>query len=64
MVRFSKMVKELRTSLGLTQDKFAQQLNVSFSTINRWENEKSEPPYKMRLKISKMCDEQGIKPSE
>jgi len=37
------LIKELRARLGLTQEKFAARLGVSFPTINRWENGRSIP---------------------
>ena len=37
------LIKELRAQLGLTQEKFAARLGVSFPTINRWENGRSVP---------------------
>lgn len=35
---FSEIVKQIRIQLGITQEQLAHELNVSFSTINRWEN--------------------------
>ena len=32
-----KMIRNLRLSLGLTQEQFAVRLGVTFSTVNRWE---------------------------
>jgi len=37
------LVRELRDRLGLTQEKFAARLGVTFPTINRWENGKAKP---------------------
>ena len=37
------LIRELRARLGLTQEKFAARLGVSFPTINRWENGRSVP---------------------
>lgn len=34
----SQLIRELRQTLKLTQEKFAVQLGVTFPTINRWEN--------------------------
>lgn len=36
-------LKLIRRQLGLSQEDLAHQLGVSFSTINRWENEKTAP---------------------
>lgn len=35
---FSEIIKSIRGQLGFTQEQLAHELNVSFSTINRWEN--------------------------
>jgi len=40
---WATLIRELRTRLGLTQEKFAARLGVSFPTINRWENGRSIP---------------------
>lgn len=37
------LVRELRKRLGLTQEKFAARLGVTFPTINRWENGRVTP---------------------
>lgn len=38
-----RLVRELRARTGLTQEKFAAKLGVTFPTINRWENGKAKP---------------------
>jgi transcriptional regulator with XRE-family HTH domain len=38
-----RLVRELRERTGLTQEKFAAKLGVTFPTINRWENSKAKP---------------------
>jgi transcriptional regulator with XRE-family HTH domain len=40
---FSDFVKKVRQDLGLSQAEFAKALNVSFTTINRWENNRVAP---------------------
>jgi len=35
---FGIIIKSIRKQLGITQEQLAHELNVSFSTINRWEN--------------------------
>jgi transcriptional regulator with XRE-family HTH domain len=38
-----RLVRELRDRTGLTQEKFAAKLGVTFPTINRWENGRARP---------------------
>ena len=40
---FPELIKEVRRQLGISQEELAQELGVSFSTINRWENSKTTP---------------------
>jgi putative transcriptional regulator len=42
-LEFSDSVKELRKQLNLSQEELARKLDISFSTISRWENGKSSP---------------------
>lgn len=42
---FAEKVKEARKQLGLSQEKFAGKMGVSFSTINRWEKGRFLPSY-------------------
>ena len=39
----SRLVRELRQLTGLTQEKFAAKLGVTYPTINRWENGRAKP---------------------
>lgn len=36
-------IKNLRLSLGWSQERMAREIGVSFSTVNRWERGRSEP---------------------
>ncbi|MDD5452242.1 MAG: N-6 DNA methylase [Desulfovibrionales bacterium] len=56
----SKVVKELRNRLNLSQEELAAKLNVSFATVNRWENEKISPRGKAREAILKLIEESGF----
>lgn len=37
------LIKKMRQELGLTQEKFAAKLGVTFPTVNRWENKHAKP---------------------
>ncbi|MEO0686780.1 MAG: helix-turn-helix transcriptional regulator [Cyanobacteria bacterium J06649_11] len=53
------LIRELRNSLGLTQDKFAAKLGVTLLTINRWENGRSKPSPLAMEKVEKLLFEMG-----
>lgn len=36
-------IKRLRLKLGLTQERFAHRLGVTFVTVNRWESGNAKP---------------------
>ena len=40
---YSSRIKSIREDLKLTQTELAERIEVSFATINRWENQKTEP---------------------
>ena len=44
MSRWSpKEIRQLRVELGLTQERMAHKLGVSFATVNRWEKGRAAP---------------------
>lgn len=45
-------IKTLRLKAGLTQEKLADQLNVSFQTVSKWENNVCAPDISMLPKLS------------
>lgn len=48
-------IKTLRTKLGMTQEQLARELGVSFKTVNRWENGKSNPSAMARRLINELA---------
>jgi len=59
-MRFSSSVKKVRAKLGLSQEQLARELNISFSTINRWENEKSHPSQMAKELFYNFCNKNEI----
>jgi putative transcriptional regulator len=53
------VIRELRQRLGLTQEKFAARLGVTFPTINRWENGKARPSPLALQQIRDVLSEMG-----
>jgi len=56
---WAPLVRELRDRLGLTQEKFAAKLGVTFPTINRWENGKAKPSPLALQQIKDLLHEMG-----
>jgi transcriptional regulator with XRE-family HTH domain len=53
------LVHELRGRIGLTQEKFAARLGVTFPTINRWENGHARPSPLALRQIENLLRELG-----
>ena len=52
-------LRDLRSKLKLSQEELAARLNVSFATVNRWENDKATPQGKAKDDIAKLLEEVG-----
>jgi DNA-binding transcriptional regulator YiaG len=57
---FDELVKQIRSTLKLTQEQLAQDLKVSVATLNRWENDHYTPSRLARMRIVEYCKENGI----
>ena len=57
---YQRLVKKLREKLILSQQELAELLEVSFSSINRWETGKHEPTSKVKRKIVELCKQNDI----
>ena len=57
---YSDVIKSIRTTLNISQEDLARDLGVSFATINRWENNKSQPSKLAKSAIKELCDKKNI----
>ena len=57
---FSEEIKKLRQRLFMSQTAFAQELGVSYTTVNRCEMDRAKPTYKTMKLIDDYCKEKGI----
>lgn len=57
---FDIEIKKVRQSAFLSQQDFAKELGVSFSTVNRWETGKTRPTYKAMKAIDDFCKKRSI----
>ena len=49
-LEIADLIREIRSRLGLTQEKFAHHLGVTYLTVSRWENGRTSPS-PMALKL-------------
>lgn len=54
---YAALVKTLRQRLGLTQEKFAHHLGVTFASVNRWENGQVKPSPLARQRLESLARE-------
>ena len=50
--KIGSLLKELRKEKGLTQEQFAEIVNVSNRTVSRWENGNNMPDLDILIQIS------------
>lgn len=54
------ILKIIRKELNITQEQLAHDLNVSFSTLNRWENSHTTPSRLARIRLMEYCNQKGV----
>lgn len=57
---FSEAIKKIRQDCFLSQEAFAKELGVAFTTVNRWETGKAKPTYKTMKLIVQFCQNNNI----
>lgn len=55
-----EVIKEVRKILNISQEQFAHELNVSFTTLNRWENNRSVPSRLAKLRLLDYCKSKNM----
>ena len=55
-----KLTKQIRAYLNMSQTEFAKQLNVTFQTVNRWENGRAPPNKLAQSKMFDLCKEKQL----
>lgn len=59
-MNFPATVKAAREKMNMSQEGLARALNVSFATINRWENGKTRPHKMAQQVFVSFCEQNGI----
>ena len=54
------LIKQIREHLNMSQTELAEQLNVSFATVNRWENGRAVPNKLAQTKLYEICKKNDV----
>ena len=54
------LIKKIRSHMNMNQTEFAERLNVTFATVNRWENGRALPNKLAQDKIYDLCKEYDV----
>ncbi len=60
-MKYSEKLLLIRVKFSLSQEELAKVFGVSFATINRWENEHTNPNRRYALAIDEYCKKNNIK---
>jgi len=58
-MEFSEIIREFRRRSGLTQQRLAEELKISYPTINRWEKSKFEPNPRILMIVKEYIESFG-----
>ena len=64
MKQFKEKVKELREKRGWSQEDLAREIEVSLSTIQRWEKKGSKPTRLARRELKRLFEEIAVETEE
>lgn len=54
------LIKQIRTYLNISQTELAEQLNVTFTTVNRWENGRAIPNKLAQTQLYDLCKAKSV----
>lgn len=55
-----EFIKKIRIDLNMSQMKFAKLMNISFATINRWENGRAIPNKLAQSTLYELCKTNAV----
>ncbi len=59
-MEFKDKVLYARAQLKYSQEQLAKELDVSYATVNRWENDNTKPSKIMVIRFDQFCKSKGI----
>ncbi len=57
---YPEIIKTIREQLNLSQEDLSKELDISFATVNRWENGKSIPSKMAKRLLIDYCREKEL----
>ena len=60
-LNYPQMIIKLRVKMNMSQEELAKELDVSFQSVNRWENGKFEPTKLAKAKLDELFEKYDIK---
>lgn len=57
---FDELLRKIRAELNITQEQLAHELNISFSTLNRWENGHNAPSRLAKMSLMEFCKKRNL----
>ena len=54
------LIKQIRSHLNMSQTELAEHLNVTFATVNRWENGRAIPNKLAQTRLYEICKEGSV----
>ena len=61
-IDFGVLLKAIRRARSLTQEQLARELDVTFGTVNGWENRKHQPIRALARRIVSVAADAGVAP--
>lgn len=59
-MNISAVIKNIRLELNLSQEGLARELHMGFTSVNRWENNKSKPNQIARYVLAELCRKNNL----
>jgi len=59
-MEISEVIKNIRLELNLSQEGLARELHMGFTSVNRWENNKSKPNQIARHALAELCKRNNL----
>jgi DNA-binding transcriptional regulator YiaG len=61
-MKLDEILKVIRKKLNISQEQLARDLNVSYTTLNRWENNRTNASRLAKVAMMEYCKQNGISP--